>query len=81
MCFLLCVVGTSLGSITLTRALFDGWLKVEFVISMAFPVGICFMSLSMRAFFDSVLFPMSITLYWGVLFLGIVFHLLFAFSE
>jgi hypothetical protein len=81
LCFLLCVVGTSLGSITLTRALLCGWLNVSSVISMAFPVGIWFMILFMRAFFDSVLFPMSMTLYLGVLFLGIVFHLLFWFFE
>jgi hypothetical protein len=31
------------------------------------------MIFSMRVAFDSDVFPMSITLYWGVLFLGIVF--------
>jgi len=60
-------------SIILTRALFDGWLKVWSVTTMVFPLGVCFMIFSMRVAFDSDVFPMSITLYWGVLFLGIVF--------
>lgn len=41
-----CGGGMSLGSITLTRALFDGWSKVASVISVAFPLGNCFRILS-----------------------------------
>jgi hypothetical protein len=53
--------GMSFGSITLTRILPSSiWFSSN---TMAFPLGIWFIILSQRAFFDSDVFPVSISLY------------------
>ena len=69
--------GMSLGSIILTRILFCR-LRSASVSIIAFPFGVCFIILSMRVFCDSVVFPMSISLYCG--FLGFIFGFSFLFS-
>ena len=63
--------GVSLGSITLARILFCGRVRSDCLITRAFPSGIWFIIFSYRVFCDSVVFPMSISLYCG--FLGFIF--------